>query len=73
MILNQESSNLEANLKKILKDLRLKSRNKSELLSHYVELRLNNSLKNYYDSILELYNKLNRKKELSLIKEINKK
>lgn len=73
MILNQESSNLEANLKKILKDLRLKSRNKSELLSYYVELRLNNSLKNYYDSILELYNKLNRKKELSLIKEINKK
>ena len=53
--------NVERTLRNMLNDLSEHHRHKSELLTHYVNSRLDKSLKNYYEELMQTYDYLTRR------------
>lgn len=53
--------NVERTLRNMLNDLSEHHRDKSELLTHYVNSRLDKSLKNYYEELMQTYDYLTRR------------
>lgn len=53
--------NVERTLRNMLNDLSSHHRDKSELLTHYVNSRLDKSLKNYYEELMQTYDYLTRR------------
>ena len=56
----------------MLDDLASHNRKKKELLPMYVNLRLDKSLKNYYEELLSVYDSLVRKDAAKVLKKINR-
>ena len=56
----------------MLDDLASHNRKKKELLPMYVNLRLDKSLKNYYEELLSVYDSLVRKDATKVLKKINR-
>jgi hypothetical protein len=54
MNLNQEKGyNLKKNIINIIGDIESKNTSKEDLLSHYIQLRLNKSLQTYYSQLIK--------------------
>ena len=59
-------------LYRMIGDLGRYRRNRSDILKEAVKQRLNESFKNYYDSVMRTYDKLEHTDELRLLKKINR-
>lgn len=56
----------------MLDDVKAHQRNKNELLSHYVQIRLDNSIQTYYKQLLSSYTTLTGYDELNVLKKLAK-
>lgn len=59
-------------LEKILEELQNYKRNKEDLDKYYIEKRLNDSLKNYNDKLIQNIDFLKRKRDLTILKRLNR-
>lgn len=59
-------------LLQMLEELASHHRNKKDLLPIYVNTRLDKSLKNYYEELLNIYDSLVRKDAAKVLKKMNR-
>lgn len=65
-------SNGTGTLYRMIEDLSNYKRSREEIINSAVKTRLNESFRNYYDSIMRAYDKLEYANELKLLRKLNK-
>lgn len=67
-----QDSNATRTLYRMIEDLSNYKRSREEIINSAVKTRLNESFRNYYDSIMRAYDKLEYANELKLLRKLNK-
>lgn len=69
---SKQESNKTSSLYRMIRELNEYKRDREAILKDAITERLNESLKNYYDSVMRAYEKLEYKNEIRVLRKLNK-